>query len=64
MTHIEDAESYHCLLGGPFHIDESCPLGRLIPAELRSPGPGAGSLCPTCELRLAAQESRVRVDRA
>jgi hypothetical protein len=62
VTNIKHADAYHCLLGGPYHIDESCPLGRAIPAELRGPGPGSDSLCRTCELRLEAGESRRRMD--
>ena len=64
VTYTESIPAYHCLLGGAYHIDDSCPVGRMIPSELRATGPGAGALCRTCELRLAARDRRRSVNGA
>lgn len=58
MTYVEDIGAYHCVLNGPYHLEEECPIGRLIPRELRISGTGEAGLCPACEARLEARLRR------
>ena len=50
-------DTYHSPFEHVYHIVNTCPVGRLIPAELRKEGMGIGDrpLCSACKCR---EESR------
>jgi hypothetical protein len=54
-----DTEGYRCLLEGPYHLEGDCPVGRLIPADLRVADQGGVEVCGTCIVR---REARARLD--
>ena len=51
--------AYFAALEDVYHINEDCPIGRRIPDDMRSEGPGSPrSLCPTCRVRAEAAAER------
>lgn len=59
MPYREDTEAYRCILDGPYHLEPDCPVGRLIPPELRVQGHGGAAPCRTCEMRREARARQV-----
>ena len=51
--------SYRAVAGDVYHIDPTCPAGRLIPSEWRVEGQDELPLCPTCRARHAARPAQV-----
>lgn len=48
-------EPFFTALEVVYHLLDDCPLGRLIPPELRQAGTGGRDLCPACEARQQAR---------
>ncbi len=49
-------DTYHSEMDSVYHALAHCPVGRMIPDELRSPGTGGRvTMCPACEARLTGR---------